>query len=57
MKKLVEKPAAPTVNEATANGIDVNGDAAEDEGEEWQASVLFHFHLFHTPSFSKIRFE
>lgn len=35
----MEKPAAPTVTEATANGIDVNGEAADDEGDEWQASA------------------
>lgn len=40
----MEKPAAPApapapVTEATANGIDVNGEAGDDEGDEWQASA------------------
>lgn len=46
MKKLVEKPAAPPANEVTANGIDLNGETAEDEGEEWQASISLIFYVF-----------
>lgn len=46
MKKLVEKPAAPPANEVTANGIDLNGETADDEGEEWQASVSLNVYTF-----------